>query len=179
MVLPLAKVRDKVFAYLGPQVLAQIAVETFPLAQFIKRHQRNREQDIFLFLCLAFRGFLDFGFHPFALYAVRGENQQQLFMQADGLVDLLVEFLSGLAMVRGKPAAHSLVLQVSMESLSKWLIFGGVADKAGIKLECWSNEGVHVFNKVVGNARAPQKLKRNLAPGKIDGANGYFRRPEV
>jgi hypothetical protein len=38
------------------------------------------------------QSFRDFAFNPLAIQALRGEDQQQTFMQADSLIDLLEDF---------------------------------------------------------------------------------------
>src|SRR5664280_1486005 len=73
----------------------------------------------------------NFGFDPVTAHAVLGEDQQQLVMQADGLVDLLVQLAASLHFLGCEPAAHAFGLQVSMEPLGKLLVLGRVADKAG------------------------------------------------
>ena len=55
-------------------------------------------------------------------------------MQADGLVDLLMHLPPAMHIVRRKPAAHALVLQVGIEPVGKLLVFGRIADEAGVEL---------------------------------------------
>jgi hypothetical protein len=57
---------------------------------------------------------------------VRRQDQQQLVVQANGFVDLLVEFSATLDVVRSKPAAYSFVLQVGVEAVGEGLVFGGL-----------------------------------------------------
>ena len=56
-------------------------------------------------------------------------------MQSNRLVDLLVQLAAALDVVRREPAAHALGLQVGMEPLGKLLVFGRVADEAGVELD--------------------------------------------
>jgi len=55
-------------------------------------------------------------------------------MQADGRVNLLVELLAGFNIVRGKPAAHTFILQAFVQAVGKLLVFGRIADEAGVEL---------------------------------------------
>jgi hypothetical protein len=56
-------------------------------------------------------------------------------MDADGLIDLLVELSAALDIMWGKPAAHTLVLQIGVEAFRERLIQARIADKAGIELK--------------------------------------------
>jgi hypothetical protein len=55
----------------------------------------------------AFASFADFGFDPFAVHAVLGEDEQEFVVEADGFVDLLVDFLAGGDVVGGEPTGAS------------------------------------------------------------------------
>src|SRR5664280_817345 len=121
----------------------------------------------------------NFGFDPVTAHAVLGEDQQQLVMQADGLVDLLVQLAAALHFLRRKPAAHTLGLQVSMEPLGKLLVFGRIADEAGVELNGPSHHRADVGDELVGNAAATQKRLGNLAARLVDGVNANGRRSEV
>src|SRR5664280_1519135 len=96
-------------------------------------------------------------------------------MQANGLVDLLVQLAASLHFLGREPATHAFGLQVSMESLGKLLVFGRVADEAGVKLKRLSGERMHVFDEVVGNAAAAQECLGNLAVRFVDGVDADGR----
>jgi len=98
------------------------AFEALPVAQGFKRREPDGEQHTPLVAHLALAGLGDFRLHPLALHAVRRQDQQQLVVQADGFVDLLVEFPAALHVVRSKPAAHTFVLQVGIEAVGE--VFG-------------------------------------------------------
>src|SRR6478609_5316493 len=100
-------------------------------------------------------------------------------MQADGDVDLLMQLLPGLHVMRSKPATHSLCLQVGKKALSKLLICARIADEAGVELKGCSHQRTHELDKVVGNTGATQKLGRDLAPGKVNRVNANGRRPNA
>jgi hypothetical protein len=66
---------------------------------------------------------------------VLGKKEQQPAVNAYRLIDLLVDFLSALNVMGSKPAANALVLKVGMKALRKFLVFGRIADEAGVKLD--------------------------------------------
>src|SRR5664280_594114 len=121
----------------------------------------------------------NFAFDPVAAHAVLGEDQQQLVMQANGLVDLLVQLAASLHFLGREPAAHALGLQVSMEPFSKLLVLGRIADEAGVELEGPSHHRADVGNELVRNATAAQEDVRNLAMRFVDGVNADGRRALV
>jgi hypothetical protein len=98
---------------------------------------------------------------------VRRQDQQQLVVQSDGFVDLLVEFPAALNVVRGKPAAHAFALQVGVEAVGEVLVFGGVADEAGVELDGVGDERLSVGDEVVGNAAPTQEVFGDVAFGAI------------
>jgi hypothetical protein len=53
--------------------------------------------------------------------------EQQLVVEADGFVDLLVDFLAALNVMRSEPAAHAFVLQVGVEAVGEVLVFAVAA----------------------------------------------------
>src|SRR5271157_1027490 len=71
----------------------------------------------------------------------------------------------------GEPAAHALGLQVGIQSICKLLVFGRVADEAGVELDGPSHHRADVGNELVGNAAARQECVGNLAVGLVDGVN--------
>src|SRR5271157_5383728 len=134
VVLPVAEVGDEVLAYLARRVKAQVGVEQLPILHLLKRRQRDGKQELLVFPLLARTGVGNFGFDPVAAHAGLGEDEQQPVMQANGLVNLLVQLAASLDVVWREPAADAFGLQVGMEPLGKPLVFGGVADEAGVKL---------------------------------------------
>ena len=85
--------------------------------------------------CLALTRIGNLRPHPIAVHAVLGEDEQQLVMQPDGLIELLMNLAPALDVVRRKPAAHAFVLQIGIEPLGKLLVFGRIADEAGVELD--------------------------------------------
>jgi len=89
-------------------------------------------------------------------------------MQADGRVNLLVELLASFNIVRREPAAHTFILQAFVQTVSKLLVLGRIADEAGIELNRAADQGADVGDELVGKARAPQEDFRDFALGAID-----------
>lgn len=98
----------------------------------------------------------DAGHGGFVIKKKIGQSEQQLLTVAD------------LQVVRGEPATDAFVLQIVVQAVGEFLVFGGIADEAGIELKGFSGEGGHVLNKVVGNAGSAQECQRNFAMGAVD-----------
>ena len=78
-------------------------------------------------------------------------------MEADGFVDLLVDLFAGGHVVRGEPAADAFVLEVGVETVGEILVFGGVADEAGVELDGLIEEGWEVGDEVFWEAAAAEE----------------------
>src|SRR5271157_2670293 len=100
-------------------------------------------------------------------------------MQADGLVDLLVELAASPDVVRRKPAAYALGLQVCMKPLGELLIAGRIADEAGVELDGPSRHRADEVNELVGNAAAAQECLGNLAARLVDCVDANCGRPAM
>ena len=90
-------------------------------------------------------------------------------MKADGLVDLLVELLAGLNIVRGKPAADAFILQAFVQAVGKLLVLACIADEAGVELNWAADKGTDVGDELVRKARAAQEDFGDFALRAIDG----------
>ena len=64
----------------------------------------------------------DFGLHPLTADAVLGQDEQQLVVDADGLVDARPDFVADLHVLRREPAAHALGLQVGVQAFGEGLV---------------------------------------------------------
>jgi hypothetical protein len=135
VILPVAEVRNEILANLASRILTGVTVEALPIAQGFERRKQDGEQNAPLVTHLALPGLGDFRLHPLTLHAVGRQDQEQLVMETNGLFDLFVKFLAALDVVRGKPAAHTFVLQVGVEAVGEVLVFSGVAYEAGIELD--------------------------------------------
>src|SRR5271166_4526490 len=89
-------------------------------------------------------------------------------MQADGLVNLLVDFPPTLNVVRRKPAAHAFILQAFVQTVGKLLVLSRIADEAGVELNRAADQGTDVGDELVGKARAAQEDFWDFALGAID-----------
>ncbi len=179
VVFPVAEVGDEVFADLAGGIFAGVGVEALPVAQGFKGRQADGEKHPSLVAQLALAGLGDFRLHPLALHAVRRQDQQQLVVQADGFVDLLVDFLAALNVVRGKPTAYAFVLQVGVEAVGEGLVFGGVADEAGVELDGASDDRLCESDEFIRDAAAAEEYFRDLSLGAVDRVSPYGGRPEV
>jgi hypothetical protein len=77
---------------------------------------------------------------------VLGQDQQHLVPQPNSGIDLVEELAADGQVMRRKPAAHPLVLKVSMKAARKVLIIGRVTDEAGIMLDSLSEERRQIVN---------------------------------
>lgn len=57
------------------------------------------------------RGF-DFMLHPIAGHGMFGEDQQELILQVYSLINAWADLVADLYILRGKPAAHAMILQI-------------------------------------------------------------------
>src|ERR1035438_8570190 len=112
VVFPIAEIRYEILANLAGRVLAGVGVKTLPVAKRFECAKADREEDAAAFLDFPLAGLRYFCLDPFAVHAVRGEDQQQFVMHANGFVDLFMEFLAAAHVVRSKPAADAFGLQV-------------------------------------------------------------------
>ena len=130
-----AEVGDEVLPDFAGAVFAGVGVEAFPGLEGLEGDEAEGEEHAAVFLDFAFAGFGDFGFDPFAGHAMRGEDEEELVVEADGCVDLLVDFLARSKVVGSEPAADAGVLEIGVEAVGEGLVLGGVRDEAGVKLD--------------------------------------------
>jgi hypothetical protein len=72
----------------------------------------------------------DFRLYPRALHAGFRKNEQKPVVDPYCVVKLLMNLFSCLDIVRSKPAAHAVVLQISIKAVSKIVIVRRIADEA-------------------------------------------------
>jgi len=169
VVLPVTEIGYEVFANLDRQILPFVGVEKLPVPNGIEGNQADGEQHALFLRALPLASFSDFRLHPFAVHAVRRQDQEQPLIPSYRFVDLLMNLLSGLYIVRREPAADAIVLQIGMQAGGEFLIFGGIADEAGIELKGLPGEVPQVLNKVVGNTSPAQECQRNISMGAVNG----------
>src|SRR5215467_9502891 len=112
MILPFGEVRDEVLADLAGAVDSPVRVKQLPPLDLVERHQRDREKHLALLVLFAGTGVGYLGLHPTAVHARVGKDQQELVIDADRLVDLLVDLPATLDVVRREPAADTLRLEI-------------------------------------------------------------------
>src|ERR1019366_4223681 len=103
----------------------------------------------------------------------------QPVMQPNGLVDLLMDLLPAMYIVRRKPAAHAFVLQVGMNPLGKLLVVRRVADEAGVELDGTSYHRADVGDELLGNAAAAQEDLGDLAARFVNRVNADAGRADM
>jgi hypothetical protein len=157
MVLPIAEIRDEILANFTRRVLAGVGVKALPIPQRLERSKANGEKHSAVFAQFSFPRLGNFRLHPFALHAMRRKDEQEPVVDANGFVDLLVNLFSTLNLMGRKPAADAFVLKIGMEPLGKLLIFGGVADEAGIELDGLVQERWQECYEVVRKTATPEK----------------------
>ena len=88
VVFPVREVGDVVFAEFDGQVFAGVGVEAAPIADAVDAHQPDGEQLWVLALLAEFglASFAKLGLHPFAVYALLREHQQQAVVDLNGPV---------------------------------------------------------------------------------------------
>ena len=99
----------------------------------------------------------DLEFHPRALHAVRTEHEEQFIIDADGVINLLMEFPATLDVMRCKPDAEPCILQAPMEPAAEVFIGTTVADEAGVELDRFAQERREVLNQRFWQTTAPEK----------------------
>ena len=157
VLVPGGEVGDEVFTNFARTVFAGVGVEAFPGLEGWEGDKAEGEEHAAVFGEFVFAGFGDFGFDPFAVHAVRGEDEEECVVEADGFVDLLVDFLAGSHVVRGEPAADAGVLEVGVEAVGEALVLSGVGDEAGVELDGFIEEGWEVFDEIFGEAAASEE----------------------
>jgi hypothetical protein len=107
-----------------------------------------------LFAKFAFAGFRYFGFDPWTLHTVRGKDEEELVVVADGFVNLVMDFFAGNHVVGGEPATDAGDLEIGIQAVGKGLVLGGVRDEAGVEFDGL----IEVFDEIFGEAVARRKL---------------------
>jgi len=177
--LPVAEIGNEIFANLARQVLPFVGVEKLPVPNRLKRNQSDGKQHALFLRTLPLPGFADFSLYPRALHAVRRKDQEQPLISSDRFVDLLMDFLSSLYIVRREPAADAFVLQIRVQAVGEFLIFGGIADEAGIELNGIRSQRLHVGNEVVRDTTTAQERLRDVAIGLKNRVDAYYRGTNV
>jgi hypothetical protein len=76
------------------------------------------------------------------------------------------DFGTDLHVLRGEPAPHALVLQVSVQSMDKLVVLRRVADEARVVLDRLAQQRGQVADQLVRQANAAQEGKRQK-PGAL------------
>jgi hypothetical protein len=134
-----------------------------------KQHRR-------LSLVLLGDGRFHLEFDPCTHHRVLREDQQQLVIEANGLIDTLPDLVAGLHVFRCEPTAHAFTLQVGIEPLGKATVSVGIADKAGVVLDRALHKRPRIFDEGVGESSPTQEGFWNVALRPHDGIGPNCRR---
>src|SRR5690348_8574951 len=89
------------------------------------------------------------------------QHQQQLVMYTNRLVDAISDLVSDFQVLWRKPTTDSSTLQVSIEALDELLIFARIADKTGVIVNWFSNQGTDVSDKCIRQSSTAQECLWN------------------
>src|SRR5262245_57377995 len=93
------------------------------------------EEDSGALLAFPCQGGFDFLFDPLTCHRRLGQDEEQLVIEADGLVNAGAEVVTDFHIFWGKPAAHALVLEIRIEAFGEGVVFTRIADKTGVELD--------------------------------------------
>src|SRR5579871_4921469 len=110
--LPVAKIRDKVLTDFTSGVCPGVSIEAHPIPDGFEICKPYRKEYTPIVAHFAAASLGNFGFDPLATHAGWGNNQQKPVKDADGFVDLLVDLLAALHVMRREPAANASCLQI-------------------------------------------------------------------
>lgn len=99
------------------------------------------------------------------------EHQQELVVEADGLVNGGPDSRAYRQVVRGEPDAHALGLEVRVEALGKLLILSGLANKGGVELFRLLEYRLCVYDQVFRHPTPSQKFLRDFTPRFVQRVN--------
>ena len=164
VLLPIAEIGDKVFPNFNRRIFASIGVEALPIPNDRKRNEADREQDTYLVASLAPASLANFCFYPLAIHACPRKNEQDAVVNANRFINLLVNLLARLDVVRCKPAAYAFVLEVSVEAFGKLLVLGRMANKTRVELYRFIQERWQVIDELVGRPPQPRRKASGSRP---------------
>jgi len=128
--------------------VARITNQRWPACRL--RHDRvvnpDWKEDSRALLAFPCQGRFHFLLHPLTRYRRLGQHEQQLVIEADGLINAGADAVANFQVFRGKPAAHALVLEVRMEAFGEGVVLAGVANEAGIELEGLAEQRGQIVN---------------------------------
>lgn len=125
--------------------------------------QSNGKQHQPISLCFLLQCCLDFKAHPCTSDGVLRQDEQQLIIHPDGFVEVLSNEVIWPHVMGSIPAPHALALQIGIQSFCTRLVFASIADKAGVVLDGWVGQGMHVLNKGIRCASATKEFFWNVS----------------
>jgi hypothetical protein len=122
----------------------------------------NRKQCGCVLFVLFGKSCFHFKSYPRTVDGMLREYQQQFIMQANGLVNAISSYISGFQVFGRIPATYPFALQIGIQTFDKLLIFARIADKAGIILVTFPDEGVNIVYEGVRDAYTLQERSWNV-----------------
>ena len=141
----------------------------------------DRKQDGFIEVLFLLKSFLfllgcsDFIFYPQAVDRVLRKDHQQFVVGANSLLNPLWKVITDFEVFRGKPTSDAFTLQVGIQTFGKVLVLAGIANEAGVVLDWFGGQGVHILNEVVRCARPSYKHLWYVALRQIETINAQRR----
>ena len=138
--------------------------------------QANRKQDgstLSTFFCQSrFYLILD----PSTFQRLLREDQQELIVQANGLINALSDLIADFHVFAVIPASDSFGLQVGIEAFDKLSVFARVANEAGVVLEGSASERMSVLDEGIRQTSTAQENFGNIAFRAFQGVSADCRR---
>jgi hypothetical protein len=112
----------------------------------------------FFFLCCSY-----FFLHPRTVDRILRQNDQELIVKANGFFDTIGKFCANFQIFWGEPTLYSLLPQVSMQALCKFLIFTRVADETRVVLDRRLGQRTSIGDKSFAQTGFTQKYVRYIS----------------
>jgi hypothetical protein len=86
-----------------------------------------------------------------------GQDQQHLVSQPDSGIDFVENLAADRHVIRREPTAHSGLLQIGMDALSKFLVFGRITNEGRRVLDRLIEDGRQILNQSLWQTYAAKK----------------------
>ena len=96
---------------------------------------RTGKRTVVLSLTFPCQGCFYFLPHPLARHRRLGQDEEELVIDPDRLINPGAKSVADFHILRGKPAAYTLILEIGVQAFGKGVILARIADKAGVELE--------------------------------------------
>src|SRR3954451_6334565 len=130
MLFPAAEVRHIVLSKLTGRIFPRICIKAFPITQFFELNQSHRKQHSPPFDTLTSSSLGNFSLHPFATHAGLRKYKEESLVNANSVLDLLMNLLPALQIMWSEPATNAPALKICMKASGEILVLTGIADEA-------------------------------------------------